>query len=163
MVIRCARGHARRAQFILPCPSPQSGFVDPIYAYAHTILGANVDSAIIGGSFYTGSSYPPQYQNTLFLADFVQGWVRYLTYDAGNNSWDDTLFATGGEAIVGLKTGTAGDLFYLTLSEEGVAASEIRRIRYQPDVNQSPVGPNQCRSVKWSPQYCLHLLRRWFV
>lgn len=121
-------------------PQPPSGFVDPIYAYAHTILGANVDSAIIGGSFYTGTFYPPQYQNTLFLADFVQGWIRYLTYDTGSNSWDDTLFATGGEAIIGLKTGTAGDLFYLTLSEEGVAASEIRRIRYQPDVNQSPVG-----------------------
>ncbi len=127
------------AGVICPLPQPPSGYADPIYAYPHVVLYANVDSAVIGGPFYTGLGYPIVYQNSLFFADYVQGWVKRLIFDSGSGQWSALDFATGGSGIIGLRTGPDGDLYYLSFVSDTLRTSEIHRIHYQPAGNQPPV------------------------
>lgn len=136
-----------------PCPSGvncppvlPSGFADPVYWYAHQAIYTNNDSAVIGGAFYTGTitgtTYPAEYVNNYFFADFVRGFVRRLVYDSGSGSWNAVTpdFGTGGVGIIGLKTGLDGNLYYLNFLSVSTATSEVRRIRYAPGANQPPIG-----------------------
>ncbi len=116
---------------------------DPIYAYAHVDAGANVDSAIIGGAFYTGTvgsqPYPAQYVNNYFFADFVRGFIRRMVQNTQDGTWSVPApdFATGGSGIVGVITGLDGDLYYLTVISD-LRDAELRRIRYVASQNQAP-------------------------
>lgn len=118
-------------------------YSDPIYAYPHVDAGANVDSAVIGGAFYTGTvggqPYPAQYAGNYFFADFVRGFVRRMVQEPQSGAWSVPApdFASGGSDIVGLITGPDGNLYYLaagTAQRDG----ELRRIRYAGSENQAP-------------------------
>ena len=124
-----------------PPEPPVPGLVDPIYYYPHTVIGANVNSAVIMGSFYTGALYPPEYLNNLFFADFVRGFIRRLIYDSGTQTWNAASpdFATNGVGIIGLQAGPQGDLYYLSFTSDTAAVSELHRIRYSPGANLPPV------------------------
>ena len=50
----------------------------PIFSYDHSAGGASAN----GGAFYTGGTYPPEYDGALFIADYNRRWIRYLTFDA---------------------------------------------------------------------------------
>jgi glucose/arabinose dehydrogenase len=120
------------------CPNTQncSGtngiYTDPIFAYSHTNTPhVSGGAAIVGGAFYVGSSYPAEYANNLFYADFINGWIRRLA-PAANNSWTDHPFASNGTGIIGMEHGSDTNIYYLT------GAGEIRRIRYEAGVNQPP-------------------------
>ena len=125
-------------------PFQPSGFADPIYAYPHEVLNENLDSAVIGGAFYTGStsglSYPPEYVNNYFLAEFVRGFIRRLTYDSGSGTWNAVTpeFATGGSGIIGLKTGLDGNLYFMTFTSDSERTGQIHRITYTASANQPP-------------------------
>jgi glucose/arabinose dehydrogenase len=123
---------------ICSLPQPPSGYADPIYAYPHVVVYANFDSAVIGGPFYTGSSFPAGYQDNLFFADFVQGWVKRLVYNSATGQWSALSFGTDGRGIIGLKIGLDTDLYYLSFVSDTLRTSEIHRIHYQPGVNQAP-------------------------
>lgn len=115
-----------------------AGLSNPIYAYPHP--NPDTGAAIIGGAFYTGSSYPAQYQGGYFFTDYVQGWMKYIAYNAGNNSWTVNNFATSSESqtIIGTRSAPNGDLYYVAADSGTVANSEIRRIRYTAGTNQAP-------------------------
>ena len=51
----------------------------PVYTYNHT---AGQGGATSGGAFYTGHAYPAQYRGAMFIADYNDRWIRYLTFDA---------------------------------------------------------------------------------
>ena len=125
-----------------PYSTPPS-YRDPTYAYAHVDAGANVDSAIIGGAFYTGTVtgllYPAQYTGNYFFADFVRGFIRRMVRDSGSGAWSvaEPDFATGGAGIVGLITGLDGNLYYLAAGSDQ-RDGELRRIRYAGSENQAP-------------------------
>lgn len=121
---------------------PEPGLFDPIFAYQHASIGANVDSAVIMGAFYTGLSYPVEYHDNLFYADFARGFIRRLAHDPMTETWNPVGgdFATGLTGIIGLKSGLNGDLYYLILGgTPDVPDHRLRRIRYQPGLNQAPV------------------------
>jgi glucose/arabinose dehydrogenase len=123
-----------------PCQSPSCsapGSIDPVYAYQHNDPNSDNDAAIIGGAFYTGTSYPDSYRNNLFFADFVRGWIKRLVYDQQNGRWNAQSFATGGDAIIGVRTGPDTNLYYLEIGED--FDSSIRRIRYSAGANQPPI------------------------
>jgi glucose/arabinose dehydrogenase/PKD repeat protein len=116
-------------------PDPQ--YTDPIYSYPHLDGGSLQDSAVIGGAFYTGTSYPVQYQKGYFFADYVQGFIRQLKYS--NGTWSAVVpnFATGGLGLIGILAGPGTarwgtDLYYMNKPDEtdSTRTSEIRRIRY---------------------------------
>ncbi len=118
-------------------------YSDPLYAYPHVDAGANVDSAIIGGAFYTGTvagqPYPAQYVGNYFFADFVRGFIRRMVQDSTSGTWSVLApdFATGGSGIVGLIAGQDGNLYYLVAGSDQ-RDGELRRIRYASNENQAP-------------------------
>jgi PKD repeat protein len=48
------------------------------------------------GVFYTGTAFPPQYQNTYFHYDWGTGWIKNITFDSSNNPVAVTDFLSGG-------------------------------------------------------------------
>jgi len=104
----------------------------PIFGYNHNGSGAS----IILGSFYTGTSYPAQFQNGLFFYDFNLTWIKFaqisgstatisdFATDAGvNNNYDN--------GIVQMLAGPDTNLYTVNLST-------IRRIRFST-ANTPPI------------------------
>jgi glucose/arabinose dehydrogenase len=112
-----------------PCSPPRPEVAEAVYTYQHA---AGDSAAVIGGVFYTGENYPPEYRNQYYFADFVRGWVRRLTYEPGLG-WVavEPDFALGDRfAIIGLNTGPEGDLYVILRPSDAVRSGEIRRIEF---------------------------------
>jgi glucose/arabinose dehydrogenase len=78
---------------------------------------AGGSSAATGGTFYTGTVYPAQYQGAYFYADYGQGWIRYLKVDANNNRVGAPVtFATGANGPVDIEMGPDGYLYVLQIN-----------------------------------------------
>jgi len=121
-----------------------TGMTNPLYSYPH----ANRDSSVTGGFVYHGGNFPSAYQGTYFYGDYVQNWIKRLTFDAGGNLAGNLSFepSTGvsdgpyGE-VVDLKQGPDGALYYVDIgiTWEGVNnPGTVRRIKYNAS-NQAPV------------------------
>jgi hypothetical protein len=81
---------------------------------------------VIGGTFYTGTTYPATYQGSYFIADLYGDWIRRVDLDTSNNltGWGEFITGAGGTVDVEREP-TTGDLFYVALF-----AHEVMRIRY---------------------------------
>lgn len=91
---------------------------------------------IIGGAYYTGSQFPPTYQNTYFFLDHSQGWIKNIVlHDEGDHVVKEVRnFAPDGfdSGMLDLKMNPRdGSLYYVTI--HGIVA----RISYGG--NQPPV------------------------
>jgi glucose/arabinose dehydrogenase len=102
----------------------------PILSYMHSASGTDGGNLIIGATFYRPkvNAFPASYTGDYFFADGGRGWIK--SYDV--NSGTATLFATGSNFPVDLKTGNDGALYYL---ERG--SGSVRRIRS----NTPPAAP----------------------
>ncbi|MFN8556295.1 MAG: NPCBM/NEW2 domain-containing protein [Dehalococcoidia bacterium] len=99
----------------------------PITQWGHTAASA----AATGGVFYTGTSYPAQFQGAYFYGDYGQGFIRYIQVDTNNNLVSGpTLFSGSAGSPVQIEMGPDGDLYYLALNLNSPTGSEIRRIHY---------------------------------
>ncbi|HEY6865625.1 MAG TPA: PQQ-dependent sugar dehydrogenase, partial [Candidatus Eisenbacteria bacterium] len=109
-------------------PAPPSS---PVLAYSHTdpALGSPpgfIGNAIMGGLFYEGSIYPPEYHDRYFFADYGAQWIRVATFDAANALVDVQPFATDAEGPVDFAADpVTGDLFYVAIN-----TSHVYRLRY---------------------------------
>jgi len=101
----------------------------PWYAYPHNDIGA----AITGLAFYHASLYPSTYHGALFIADYDQGWIRYLTVGSNGaavvHDFAQDVAPSGG--IVQLALGPDGMLYDVLLNYLG--DSQVRRITYDPN------------------------------
>jgi glucose/arabinose dehydrogenase/chitodextrinase len=97
-----------------------SAVTPPVYTYSHS-----VGSALIGGPFYSGTTYPEQYRGSFFFIDYTANFIRRLQFDAGNNPTSVVSFATNVAAPVAIEQGPDGNLYYLSFT-----TGEIRRIRF---------------------------------
>jgi len=68
----------------------QNNHIVPLFAYSHEGSGA----AIAGGAIYKGSTYPEQFQNNYFYADYNDMYLRRLVLDASGNFVSDEEFMT---------------------------------------------------------------------
>jgi glucose/arabinose dehydrogenase len=90
----------------------------------------------IGGVWYTGSSFPAQYQGKYFHGDYGLGWIQSLDFDGNDALLDIAPFANAVGSIVALDMGPDdGHIYYLDHGAGG--QSSIRRIRFDPS-NQPP-------------------------
>ena len=48
----------------------------PFYTYDHS-----TGSAVIGGPFYTGTAYPPQYRDNFFFGDYSGNFIKRVVFD----------------------------------------------------------------------------------
>jgi glucose/arabinose dehydrogenase/PKD repeat protein len=118
----------------------------PYYTYNHSACvviytGCHTGgSSITGVAFYTGGSYPAQYNGALFFADHTRNEIWAMlpgTNGLPNPSTLQSLVgvdATGGAAghPVDLKIGPSGDLFYVDMDD-----GTVHRITYT-SANQPP-------------------------
>lgn len=89
-----------------------------------------------GGPFYTGTTYPAQYQGGYFFGDYARGFIRYLSVDASNTLvGGPASFAAEADGPVDIEMGPDGNLYYLSIN-----TGELRRIRYGSPGTPPPGG-----------------------
>lgn len=106
----------------------------PLYSFYHSTESG---AAIVMGDFYVGATYPAQYRGGLFFTDFVNGWIKYLSFDRSGratlNDFGTDLAGSGGGGVVQIIGGPDTNLYYVTIG------GEVRRIRYTAGTNASPI------------------------
>ena len=91
------------------------GFVNPIYAYPHTPPPAHAGS-ITSVMVYTGSTFGPNYQNKVFIADYTLGWIKVLTFDSDYSSFiSEQMFDNQAGTTVKLAQGPDGNIYQLNI------------------------------------------------
>jgi glucose/arabinose dehydrogenase len=125
----------------------------PYYTYAHSAQVVAGDGEPTGGSattglaFYTGGSYPSQYNGALFFADYSRNWIWAML--PGANGLPDpnnrVSFVANAAAPVNLEIGPNGDLFYVGFND-GI----IHRIQYVSG-NRPPVAAAQASPTSGAP------------
>jgi aldose sugar dehydrogenase len=86
--------------------------VNPIYTYNHD-GGSNSITAVLP---YSGATFGPAYQNTVFFADFSRGWIEYVTCNGSYTSCGNpTMFNPNAGSTVSLQEGPDGAIYQLTL------------------------------------------------
>jgi glucose/arabinose dehydrogenase len=102
------------------CNPPNANFRNPIFSYQHG-GGSAYGNSIAGGVFYNPSTnlLTETEAGVYFFADFINGWIRKLDPDNGNQV---TGFATGISNPVDLKAGPDGRLYYLARGNGRVMA-----------------------------------------
>lgn len=100
-------------------------------------------SCSVGGAWYTGSSYPAEYQNTYFQADFAGGsangaepaWLRRISIDYTDVVTRVDNFATGFTDIVCITTNPIdGSLVTVQMLESGACIKQIVYGGNQPPI-----------------------------
>src|SRR3989344_3249646 len=124
-----------------------SGMTNPIFVDTH----GGRDSSITGGFVYHGGNFPAEYEGTYFYGNYVENWVRRLTFNANgtvnqNINFEPTDGTSDGPygEIVDLKQGPDGALYYVDIgiTWEGQSnPGNVRRIKYTA-ANQPPVISN---------------------
>ncbi len=82
-------------------------------------------SCAIGGAWYSGASYPATWQNTLFVADYVSGVIRNVTFDANLRPTAVRAFGAAGDAgapVAMASDPTSGDLYFINYTGSGQGA-----------------------------------------
>lgn len=90
--------------------------------------------ASVAGFWYTGSSFPPLYQNTYFHADYGAGWIKNFSFNAVDSPTVTRDFGSNLGPVVFLTLNPKnGSIYYINYP------SEIRIIKYTGIVNNYPV------------------------
>ena len=91
---------------------PTSPAINPLYVYPHNAAGAG---SITAGSFPSNGAYPSSYNNSLFIADYSQMWMKRLelnptgTAVIGVDDFNTDLFP------VEIITGPDGNVYYIDI------------------------------------------------
>lgn len=96
-------------------PCDGCGYVNPIYAYRHAGAVTNA-GAITSVVVYTGDTYPEEYRNKVFIADYSLGWIKELTFDSEYTSLiGERTLDSGAGAVVKLAQGPDGNIYQLNI------------------------------------------------
>jgi glucose/arabinose dehydrogenase len=95
-------------------------FQQPLFVYIHDLLdGATSTSrSITVGDFGSQTSFPDDYRQAFFFADYAQGWMHYVQLAADGVSLasnDAFEFATNLGGVTDLLAGPDGALYYVDL------------------------------------------------
>lgn len=97
-----------------------------IRTWNHNQWPFNPTSASIGGTFYTGTTFPQQYRGAYFFSDYAQSTISWLTVGPDNIvTSGPTQFATDADGPVAFEMGPDGNMYYVAIN-----AMEVRRLRY---------------------------------
>lgn len=74
---------------------------------------------IIGGVYYNGTAFPPDYQNKFYFGEFEDGWIRKLSLDSNNVPFKVDAFAENRGALVHvMQDAYDGSLIYVRYEKE---------------------------------------------
>lgn len=110
-----------------------SAAIAPIDHPASPLQGAQFDGDCIGALAWCASpNYPAPWRDTLFVADFVDGWIRSVEFDSNLQARVVRQFGTGGGAVVALAAHPqSGDLYFIDYGATGQAS--VRHLRWIAD------------------------------
>ncbi|WP_327328886.1 malectin domain-containing carbohydrate-binding protein [Halobellus limi] len=109
------------------CDNPD--YTDALYTYSHEGSGAS----ITGGVVYHGDQFPSQYEGTYFFADYVRGWMKYLTFDSSGEVQSVNTFDDNAGAVVEIDQGPDGSLYYLD-----IASGTLQKVSYDATTDAEP-------------------------
>lgn len=90
-------------------------------------------STSIGGTWYHGHDFPPEYHDTYFHGDYVGEWIRNLRFDQQGTLTAVVPFAANAGGVVAIATSPArGGLYYISWT------AFVKRIDYAPGGNFAP-------------------------
>jgi PKD repeat protein/glucose/arabinose dehydrogenase len=139
----CYEGNARQAGYdaagLTLCETlyaQPTSVTNPYYQYRHVdkvVPGENCpsgSSSISGIAFEfhpPGGSYPPEYDNAMFFADYSRNciWVMFAGTNGRPNPGNLRTFVDGASGPVDLQIGPDGDLFYVDLN-----GGTLRRVQF---------------------------------
>ena len=115
--------------------------VAPLFSYRHPVdsTGKDLGASVTGVAFYSGVTYPTKYRGALFVADYAQHTIRYLTFDANGipsvNPFATEISPSGGavQLLIGPDTNLYGVFLDLVTRK-----SQVRRYRYTGSNNTPP-------------------------
>ena len=115
--------------------------VAPLFSYRHPVdsTGKDLGGSVTGVAFYSGSAYPSKYGGALFVADYAQHTIRYLTFDANGiptvHPFATEISQSGGavQLLIGPDTNLYGVFLDLVTRK-----SQVRRYRYTGSSNTPP-------------------------
>ncbi len=98
-----------------------------------SLQGAQFDGDCVGALAWCASpNYPAPWRDTLFVADFVDGWLRSVEFDANLEPRVVREFGVGGGAVVALAAHPqSGDLYFIDYGALGQAS--VRHLRWIAD------------------------------
>jgi glucose/arabinose dehydrogenase len=145
----CYEGGAQQAGYQSK-PTCQTLYAQGASAVRMPLLTWNHDgsgSASLGGTFYTGNTFPAEYQGKYFYSDYVRGVIRYLAVDANDNLvGSPTDFADTGANPVDIQVGPDGNLYYAAMWVD-----ELRRIIYGGGPPPPPPpGTSYLSDINWT-------------
>ncbi|HEX7900880.1 MAG TPA: PQQ-dependent sugar dehydrogenase [Planctomycetota bacterium] len=112
--------------------STTNGKLIPKLAYQTNV--STFGGCITRGVFYTGATFPSQYQRNLFFVDYNSGKVMRCVMDAsGNNISNTSVFVSGNSSLTDIVQGPDGSLYY---SSHG---GTIYRLAYAPQTPQNMI------------------------
>jgi glucose/arabinose dehydrogenase len=83
-------------------------------------------ATVIGGAFYTGSTWPSQLHGAYVYGDWERSWIKYLTLESNRYNPTPKDLAAQAAGPVELEFGPDGDLYYVALN-----IGQIRRISFR--------------------------------
>ncbi|MFO1010690.1 MAG: PQQ-dependent sugar dehydrogenase [Planctomycetota bacterium] len=93
----------------------------------------------IGGAWYSGTSYPATWRDSLFVTDYVAGWVHSVAFDANLRPTAVRAFGTNltaGAPVAMAADPISGDLFFIDYTGSG-GQGAVKRLEYV--VNTPPI------------------------
>ena len=91
------------------------GHANPIYTYEHTPAPAKAGS-ITAVMEYTGDTFPDEYEDKVFIADYTLGWIKVLTFDHEYSSFiSEEMFDDSAGTVVKLAQGPDGNIYQLNI------------------------------------------------
>jgi glucose/arabinose dehydrogenase len=101
---------------------------------AYGYYRAGVGSSVQVGDFYTGTAYPAEFRGALFITDFNQQWIKYLTFNPDGTVKAVNNFATSEAGVVQTSAGPDTNLYLMRIYD-----GKLQRLRYTAAGNNAPV------------------------
>ncbi len=125
-------------------------YTNPIHSYPR----GNSSSSIILGDFGSKTSFPGNYQQSFFFADFARGFIQRALLSASGvavQAVDDVVTGLGGNAATDLVAGPDGSLYYSMYS-----ANQVRRLTAVA-TNRSPIAVASANPTSGVPPLMVQL------